>query len=74
MAGDSPVAVPWTCCRENVGWGPARLGISRSLYVYRSRRPACSGLHNRICELAGEKRRYGYRRMPSSFGRNSANL
>ena len=39
------------------------VGISRSLYGYRSRRPACLGLRERICELAGEKRRYGYRRI-----------
>jgi putative transposase len=39
------------------------VGISRSLYGYRSRRPACVGLRERICELAAEKRRYGYRRI-----------
>ncbi len=39
------------------------VGISRSLYGYRSRRPACTELRDRICELAGEKRRYGYRRI-----------
>lgn len=39
------------------------IDISRSLYGYRSRRPPCSDLRERICELAGEKRRYGYRRI-----------
>src|SRR5262249_60945094 len=39
------------------------VGISRSLYGYRSRRPMLAGLRERICELAGEKRRYGYRRI-----------
>jgi putative transposase len=38
-------------------------GISRSLYGYRSRRPVPAGLRERISELAGEKRRYGYRRI-----------
>ena len=37
--------------------------ISRSLYRYRSRRPACAGLRDRICEIAAQKRRYGYRRI-----------
>ena len=37
--------------------------ISRSLYRYRSRRPACPGLDERIQEVAAEKRRYGYRRV-----------
>jgi putative transposase len=53
--------------REERGLGITRacglVGISRSLYGYRSRRPECSGLRERICELAGEKRRYGYRRI-----------
>ena len=39
------------------------LMISRSLYGYRSCRPVTPGLRERICELAGEKRRYGYRRI-----------
>jgi len=39
------------------------IGISRSLYGYRSRRPPCGDLRQRISELAGEKRRYGYRRI-----------
>src|ERR1700760_1338479 len=39
------------------------VGISRSLYCYRSRRPDGTRLRERICELAGEKRRYGYRRI-----------
>ncbi len=37
--------------------------ISRSLYRYRSRRPACADLRERICEIAAAKRRYGYRRV-----------
>jgi putative transposase len=52
---------------EERGFGVTRacglLMISRSLYGYRSRRPVCAGLRERICELAGEKRRYGYRRI-----------
>ncbi len=39
------------------------IGISRSLYGYRSRRPACAGLQERITEIAALKRRYGYRRV-----------
>jgi putative transposase len=39
------------------------IGISRSLYAYRSRRPACNELRERICEHASVKRRYGYRRI-----------
>jgi putative transposase len=38
-------------------------GISRSLYSYRSRRPDCEGLRQRIGEIAAVKRRYGYRRV-----------
>ena len=53
--------------KEERGFGITRacglVGISRSLYGYRSRRPVLAGLRERICELAGEKRRYGYRRI-----------
>ena len=53
--------------REERGFGVTRacglLMISRSVYGYRSRRPVTAGLRERICELAGEKRRYGYRRI-----------
>jgi putative transposase len=53
--------------REERGFGVTRacglLMISRSLYGYRSCRPVTAGLRERICELAGEKRRYGYRRI-----------
>ena len=53
--------------REERGFGVTRacglVGISRSLYGYCSRRPVPAGLRERICELAGEKRRYGYRRI-----------
>ena len=53
--------------REERGFGVTRacglLMISRSLYGYRSRRPVTAGLRERICELACEKRRYGYRRI-----------
>ena len=37
--------------------------LSRSLYRYRSRRPECPGLRDRIGEIAALKRRYGYRRV-----------
>jgi putative transposase len=37
--------------------------ISRSLYRYRSRRPVCAQLCERIREIAEQKRRYGYRRI-----------
>jgi len=37
--------------------------ISRSLYRYRSQRPECVGLMDRIGEIAAQKRRYGYRRV-----------
>ena len=53
--------------REERRFGVTRacglIGISRSLYGYRSRRAVIAGLLERICELAGEKRRYGYRRI-----------
>jgi putative transposase len=39
------------------------VGISRSLYGYRSRRAGTESLRARIAALAGEKRRYGYRRI-----------
>ena len=39
------------------------VGISRSLYRYRSRRPDSAALGQRIAELAALKRRYGYRRI-----------
>jgi putative transposase len=39
------------------------VGISRSLYSYRSRRPADAELSSRIGDIAAEKRRYGYRRI-----------
>ena len=39
------------------------IGISRSLYGYRSRRPPPQALVERLKALAAEKRRYGYRRL-----------
>jgi putative transposase len=39
------------------------IGISRSLYRYRSRRPDSAPLRARIEEIAAIKRRYGYRRV-----------
>jgi putative transposase len=39
------------------------VGISRSLYRYRSRRSPALELRRRIAELAAQKRRYGYRRI-----------
>lgn len=39
------------------------IGISRSLYRYRSKRPDCAVLRARIGEIAAIKRRYGYRRI-----------
>src|SRR2546430_2460786 len=61
--------------REERGFGVTRacglLGISRSLYGYRSCRPVPAGLCERICELAGEKRRYGYRRIRVLLRRES---
>jgi putative transposase len=39
------------------------VGISRSLYRYRSRRPDSALLRTRIEEIAALKRRYGYRRV-----------
>lgn len=49
------------------GFGVTRacglMGISRSLYRYRSRRPDSGPLRVRIEEIAAIKRRYGYRRV-----------
>ena len=39
------------------------IGISRSLYQYQARRPGDEELKKRLIELAGQKRRYGYRRL-----------
>ena len=39
------------------------IGISRSLYRYEAKRPADTELKERLCELAAQKRRYGYRRL-----------
>jgi len=39
------------------------IGISRSLYRYESTRPDDQELTDRLTELAGQKRRYGYRRL-----------
>lgn len=39
------------------------IGISRSLYAYEARRPDDDELKKRLAELAGQKRRYGYRRL-----------
>lgn len=53
--------------RMERGFGITRacglIGISRSLYGYRSRRLADAELAERIGELAAQKRRYGYRRI-----------
>jgi putative transposase len=39
------------------------IGMSRSLYRYASRRTDDEGLKERLTTLAGQKRRYGYRRL-----------
>lgn len=39
------------------------IGISRSLYRYEAKRPDDQELQARLCELATQKRRYGYRRL-----------
>jgi putative transposase len=39
------------------------IGISRSLYRYESTRPDDTALTERLTTLAGQKRRYGYRRL-----------
>lgn len=39
------------------------MGISRSLYRYESKRPDDAPLKDRLTALAGQKRRYGYRRL-----------
>jgi putative transposase len=49
------------------GFGVTRacglIRLSRSLYRYRSVRPPCAALRERIEEIAADKRRYGYRRV-----------
>jgi putative transposase len=56
-----------TVLREERGLGITRacglVGISRSLYGYRSQRCDGEKLGERIAELAAEKRRYGYKRI-----------
>jgi putative transposase len=53
--------------KEQHGLGVTRacglVSISRSLNAYRSRRADSTKLRERICEIAAEKRRYGYRRI-----------
>ena len=39
------------------------IGISRSLHGYQSKRPDDGPLKERLCDLAAQKRRYGYRRL-----------
>lgn len=39
------------------------IGMSRSLYRYEARRPDDDALKKRLTALAGQKRRYGYRRL-----------
>ena len=39
------------------------IGISRSLYGYQFKRPDDGPLKERLCDLAAQKRRYGYRRL-----------
>lgn len=39
------------------------LGMSRSVYRYEERRPGDAILKERLTALAGQKRRYGYRRL-----------
>ncbi len=39
------------------------VGIGRSSLRYRRRRPSDAGLRRRLCELAAERRRFGYRRL-----------
>jgi putative transposase len=56
-----------TALIQERGYGVTRacglIGISRSLYGYRSRRASSAELVARLKELAAEKRRYGYRRL-----------
>jgi putative transposase len=58
-------AVTTLMTERHFGLTPAcgLIGMSRSLYRYRSRRGDCAGLRQRIGEIAGQKRRYGYRRI-----------
>ena len=39
------------------------IGISRSLFCYQAKRSGDSAVTARLVELAGQKRRYGYRRL-----------
>lgn len=39
------------------------MNLSRSLYRYQAKRPDDQALSVRLTELAGQKRRYGYRRL-----------
>jgi putative transposase len=50
------------------------VGISRSLYRYRSRRPAPVALAERIAAIAAEKRRCGYRRVYLRLRREGWNV
>jgi putative transposase len=42
---------------------PSSIGAGRSTFRYRSRHPDDVRLRDRLQELAGERRRFGYRRL-----------
>jgi putative transposase len=67
MVGPQAKREAVTVLMEERGFGVTRacglIGIARSLLRYRSKRPECAKLRERIVELAVLKRRYGYRRI-----------
>ncbi len=59
---------------ENKGYSQRRacglIGMEPRVYRYRSSRPDDLGLRRRLRELAGERRRFGYRRLHLLLKRN----
>ena len=63
QAKRAAVVMPMTERDFGVTLACGLIGISRSLYRYRSRRPDSGPLRTGIAEIAAIKRRYGYRRV-----------
>ena len=49
-------------------------GIDPRVYRYRSKRPDDGAIRKRLCELAAERRRFGYRRLHIMLARDGFHL